>query len=348
MSCRHVDTKTPARPRRMIVDRRRLLQAAGSLVFAASAPAIPAIAQERSRLRLGYLHTVAVDGQILTGIDRGSFARHGIDFDLVAFDTGLEAVQAMVRGQLDVLSAGAVISSFLPLGGYTAFLVNDVEIATAQLWVRPDKGVKTFADLRGRRIATAIRTTAHIFLDRALRANGLVPADVEIVNSNMSQAVNAFIAGDVPAVALWVPFNIPVREKVPTAIKLVDASAFYPQSAVVGGWVARQNHFNTKRDVFAQVIRGWADANDYMIRNVRLVTEALQKNHYPQATVADIAEALKAQKMFSSREWKRLYADGSVTKWLQQASDFFIAEAGTTGAKPATEYFDPSLYLATI
>jgi NitT/TauT family transport system substrate-binding protein len=52
--------------------------------------------------------------------------------------------------------------------------------------------------------------------------------------------------------------------------------------------------------------------------------------------------------MFSSREWKRLYSDGTVVKWLQQVSDFFMADAGVTNAKPAAEYFDPSLYLATI
>ena len=52
--------------------------------------------------------------------------------------------------------------------------------------------------------------------------------------------------------------------------------------------------------------------------------------------------------MFSSREWKRLYSDGTVVKWLQQVSDFFMTGANATNATPATEYFDPSLYLATI
>jgi NitT/TauT family transport system substrate-binding protein len=52
--------------------------------------------------------------------------------------------------------------------------------------------------------------------------------------------------------------------------------------------------------------------------------------------------------MFSSREWKGLYSDGTVVKWLQQVSNFFMADAGVTSAKPATEYFDPSLYLAAI
>jgi NitT/TauT family transport system substrate-binding protein len=328
--------------------RRRFLGSAAGAVLGPAAFCTPAIARERARLRLGYLHVVAVDGQILTGLDRGSFDREGIDFDLVEFNTGFDVVQAMVEGKLDVLSAGGVISSLLPRGGYTAFLANDIEIATAQLWVRPDKGVRTFADLRGKRIATTRMTTAHIFLDRALRANGLAATDVEIVNGNMSAAVNAFIAGEVPAVALWVPFNIAVREQAPGAIKLVDASAYYPQSAVVGGWVARQDYFAVNRDVFARIIRGWADANDHMVRNGKAVAEVLQKNHYPRATVADIEEALAAQKMFSSREWKRLYADGSVTKWLQQVSDFFVTEAPIAAATPATQYFDPSLYLATV
>jgi len=32
--------------------------------------------------------------------------------------------------------------------------------------------------------------------------------------------------------------------------------------------------------------------------------------------------------MFLSREWKRLYADRTVAKWLQQVSDFFMTAAG--------------------
>jgi NitT/TauT family transport system substrate-binding protein len=229
-----------------------------------------------------------------------------------------------------------------------AFLINDIEVATAQLWVRPDRGVKSFADLRGKRIATTTKATAHIFLDRALRANGLGLADVEVVNSSMPKAVDAFVVGEVPAVALWVPFNLSVQEKLPDAVKLVDASAFYPQSAVVGGWVARHAYFADKRDALQRIIRGWAEANDYMVRNPKAAAEALQQRHYQRAAIADIAEALKAQKMFSSREWRRLYSDGTFVKWLQQVSNFFMSEAGVAAATPATEYFDSSLYLATV
>ena len=160
--------------------------------------------------------------------------------------------------------------------------------------------------------------------------------------------ITVFVAVVLLVGLLWVPLNITVREKVPDAVKLVDASAYYPQSAVVGGWVARRDFHEANKDVLVRIIRGWADANDYIVRNGAAAAEALKKNHYPQATTADVAEALKAQKMFSSREWKRLYSDGTVVKWLQQVSDFFMADAGATGWIPARDYFDPTLYLGTI
>src|SRR5215510_10053875 len=81
----------------------------------------------------------------------------------------------MIGGSLDMLSTGAVISNFPARGQGKMFLANGVEFATAQLWVNPDKGVKDFADLKGKRIATTAGTTAHVFLDIALKANNIAP-----------------------------------------------------------------------------------------------------------------------------------------------------------------------------
>jgi NitT/TauT family transport system substrate-binding protein len=59
----------------------------------------------------------------------------------------------------------------------------------------------------------------------------------------MPEAVQSFVSAAVPAVALWVPFNITVREKMPQAKKLIDASTYYPQAANVGGWAASNAFF---------------------------------------------------------------------------------------------------------
>lgn len=333
----------------MRMNRRTVLKtiAAGA---AASTLGFPAIGQSRTKVKVGYLHTPAVDGQIWTGMQMGSFARHGVDLEMVQFTTGLELFQAMVGGSLDALSTGAVVSNFPARGQGRVFLINNVEFATAQLWVREDQGVKSFADLKGRKISTTTGTTAHVFLDNALRANKLDPAkDVEIINQRMAEAVTSFISGAVPAVALWVPFDITVRQKVPGAKKIVDASAYFPQAAITGGWAARNDWYDKNRDACQRIIRGWQEANDYLIGPKSAdAVEALQKAHYAQVPLADFREQFKASRYYTSAEWRKLYADGTVAKWLQQVTDFFVKFGNIQNPVPAEKYFDAKLYLDTV
>ncbi len=334
----------------MSMNRRRFIHGAGAgaAALGLSAFGAPAFAQGRTKVKLGYLHTLAVDGQMWLADHLGAWKKHGLEPEFRQFTTGLEIFQAMVGGSIDMLSTGAVISNFPARGQGKVFLINDVEFATAQLWVRADQGIKTIADLKGKKISTTAGTTAHVFLDSALRANGVDPKDVELVNQGMANAVTSFISGAVPAVALWVPFNIAVREKVPGAKMLVDASAYYPQAAIVGGWVARNDYPEKNREVLKGIIRGWSSANDYFIANPEAALESLQKNHYQQVPITDLKEQFKAQKMFTSAQWRTMYADGTVTKWLQQVTDFFVRFANIQSPVPASQYFDPKPYLETI
>jgi NitT/TauT family transport system substrate-binding protein len=309
----------------------------------------PAIAQQRTKIRVGYVDTLAVTGQLWTGVHRGHWAKEGIEFDPVKFNTGLELFNAMIGGSLDMLSTGAVISTFPARGQGTAFLINNIEFATAQLWIREDQGVKTWADLKGKKISTTLGTTAHVFLDAALRANGLDPAkDVELVNQGMPVAVTSFISGAVPAVALWVPFNMQVRQRVPGAKMLVDASAYFPKSAIVGGWATRADYFEKNRAVVAQVVRGWAASNDDLIKNSATILPIIQAKNYEQVPLAELQEQFKASKYHTTAEWQKLYQDGTALGWLQQVTDFYARFGGIQNPVPAKTYFDTSLLLNSV
>lgn len=328
----------------MRIHRRTFLQgvsaAAGTAVVGA-----PAIAQAKTKIRIGYLHTLAVDGQMWLADHLGAFDKNGLEPEFKQFQTGLEIFQAMIGGSLDVLSTGAVISNFPARGQGRMFLANAVEFATAQLWVREDQGIKRFADLKGKRIATTAGTTAHVFLSNALKANGLAATDIELLNQRMPDAVTSFISGAVPAVALWVPFNITVRDKVPGAKKLVDASAYYPQAAIMSGWATTADYHAKNREVLVRVVKAWTAGNEYLTGKTDEALENLQKKHYPQVPLADFKEQYAAQKAFPAAEWRKLYGDGTVTKWLQQVTDFFVTTGNIPNPIPASQYFDPSVFM---
>lgn len=328
------------------MERRTFIQIASAAALSAMQPGLAF--SQTSKVKVGYLHTLAVDGQLWLADSMGLWKKEGLDMEFIKFQTGLELFQAMSGGSIDVLSTGAVLSNFPARGQGKVFLINDVEFATAQLWVHPDMGINKISDLAGKKISTTTGTTAHVFLDKALRANGVDPKSVDIVNQRMPDAVTAFISKAVPAVALWVPFNISVRTRVPTAKMLVDASAYYPKAAIVGGWAARNDYYDKNKEVLAKIIRVWSVANDYMVKQPEKAIETLQKNYYKDVPLADLKEQLGAQKMFTSAEWAKMYSDGTVTKWLQQVTDFFTEFAKIPNAVPASQYFDPKIYLSTV
>jgi len=329
----------------MAIQRRQLIRAAAAATAAAAA--FPSFAQARAKVKVGYLHTPAVDGHIWIGQQNGSFAKHGLDLELVQFTTGLELFQAMIGGSLDMLATGAVLSNFPARGQGKVFLMNNIEYATAQLWVRED--IKTLADLKGKQISTTTGTTAHVFLDRALRSANVDPVkDVQLVNQRMTEAVTSFISGAVPAVALWVPFDTTVKQKMPNARKLSDASAFFPQAAIMGGWAARNDYYEKNRPTISKLIAGWAEANDLITSKPDAAAEILQKSQYKEVALPDFKEQFKASKYYTNAEWRTRYQDGTVTKWLQQVTDFFVSNANIQGALKAEQYFDPKPFLESI
>jgi len=328
---------------------RRTLLKSGAAAATLGLAGFPAIAQQRTKLRVGYVNTLAVNGQIWTGMHRGHWAKENLELETTMFSTGLELFNAMIGGSLDMLSTGAVLSNFPARGQGKVFLLNNVEFATAQLWVREDQGIKSWADLKGKKISTTAGTTAHVFLDTALRANNIDPTkDIELVNQGMPTAVASFISGAVPAVALWVPFNITVRDKVPGAKMLVDASAYFPKAAIVGGWAARTDYYEKNREICARVVRAWAASNDDLMKNSAEILPVIQKNNYAQVPLGDLQEQFKASRYYSSAEWRKLYADGTATRWQQQVTDFFVRFGNIQNPVPAATYFDAKLFLDTV
>ena len=288
-----------------------------------------AIAQARTKLRVGYLHTL---GGRRPDLARPAIAarstKHGLELELIQFTTGLELFQAMIGGSLDVLSTGAVISNFPARGQGKVFLAQRHRVRDRAALGPRRPGIKSFADLKGKQISTTDRHhRARLPRPRRCARPTLDPAkDVEIVNQRMAEAVTSFISGAVPAVALWVPFNITVRDKVPSARKmLVDASAFYPQGRDHG-------RLGRRNDFYDEEPRGAARRSSRLGRGQRLHHRATptrrsrrcRRTQYKEVPLADLKEQFKAQKYFTSAEWRKLYADGTVTKWLQQVTDFFV------------------------
>ncbi len=325
--------------------RRRFLGSlsAGALALAAGSPR--AFAQQRTKVRVGFLKVLSVDAQLQLGIHMGTFEKEGLDIEARQFTTGVELFQALVGGSLDVLTTGGVLSNFPARGQGKVFLINDLEHATGQIWVHADSGINSVKDLKGKRIALTRGTTAHNLLHQAMKSAGLDSTkDIEILNQRMSDAVTGFIAGAVPAVAIWVPFNVQIKAKAPKAKMLVDAAA-YPAGTIVAGWAARNDFYDKQKDVLKKIIRAWVPANDFLVNKPQEALKILHQKNYSDLAWGDIEEMHRATTWHSAANWAKLYRDGSVVKWLNSVTMFNVEVGAFKDPIMAETYLDASLYL---
>lgn len=326
--------------------RRRFLGSLGAAALAAASPC--AIAQQPVKVRVGFLKVLSVDAQLQLGLHLGSFAKEGLEIESRPFTTGVELFQALVGGSLDVLTTGGVLSNFPARGQGKVFLINDLEHATGQIWVNADAGINSVKDLKGKKIALTRGTTAHNTLHQAMKAEGLDSTkDIEILNQRMSDAVTGFIAGAVPAVSIWVPFNVQIKAKAPKAKLLVSADK-YPAGTIVDGWAARNDFYDKQKDVLKRLIRGWVPANDFIVNKPEEALKMLHQKNYSDLAWSDMEEMHRATTWHSAANWAKLYRDGSVAKWLNSVTMFNVEVGAFKDPIMADKYFDPSPYLEAV
>ncbi|MEW6667688.1 MAG: ABC transporter substrate-binding protein [Thermodesulfobacteriota bacterium] len=307
----------------------------------------PAAAADK--IKVGYLHTLAVDGQFWIGVHKGYFAEQGLEMEPIVFTSGVPLMQALSGGSVDVAIMGAVISNFPSRGVGKVFLINDIEYNTAMLFARPETNAKKIQDVKGKKIATVKGTTAHVFLHTALKANGIDSnKEVQIVSMDMAGAVSAFISGAVPFVCTWAPFHVQIREKVQGAVMLSSAKDYYPGAAIIGGWVASNKFFEQRKDLLQKIVKGWVKANDELVGKPQESLKLIHSKAYSNIPFSDIQASWEAQKCETSKDWVKLYEDGTVSKWIGQVEKVFV-EIGSIGDwVDPKNFFDPAIFLGVM
>lgn len=299
----------------------------------------------QTKVTVGYLHTLAVDGHLWIAEMEGIFEDHGLEIEFVPFNSGPPLAQALSGGSVDVAIMGAVISNIPSRGVGKVFLVNNIEAGTAMIYVDQGSGIASVEDLVGQEISTTRGTTAHVLLATALSHNGLDPNSAQVVNMDMPGAVSAFISGAVPAVATWWPFNAQIESQRPDAELLTTAGDYYPDAAIMGGWVANTRYYNNNRETLVRIAEAWLDANEILMTNTEQALMDLQAKQYQNLELEDLTSGFDLLRTFTNDEWAVRYQDGTVTDWIGQVEKVFVDIGALENFVDPSEFFDASIFL---
>ena len=95
---------------------------------------------------------------------------------------------------------------------YEVVALSDNIGPAEDLVVRTAAGIKTPADLKGKRVAVPFGSTSHFRLLGLLKETGLTQKDVTVLDLKPDAAVAAWIRGDIDAAYSWNPARSKMRE----------------------------------------------------------------------------------------------------------------------------------------
>jgi NitT/TauT family transport system substrate-binding protein len=158
-------------------------------------------------LRVGFFANVT-HGQALMGKQTGAFEKKvGRSIDWKVFNAGPTAMEALIAGALDIAYVGPnpAVNAYFRSKGKALRIVAGAASGGAGLVVRSDAGIKSAADLKGRRVASPeFGNTQDVALRSWLKGKGLTPGkDVQVLPTKNPDILMLFRQKQVDAA--WVP-----------------------------------------------------------------------------------------------------------------------------------------------
>lgn len=138
---------------------------------------------------------------------RDFYAAEGIEIEMRRVSNGLAALDAMFDDKCAVATSTEVptVHHSLYRQDFRILAVISETSDFDKVIVRNGRGILNPAGLRGSRIAVPQFTSAHLFLDALLAANGLASRDVVKIFLPAAEALASFRRGEVDAVSHWEP-----------------------------------------------------------------------------------------------------------------------------------------------
>lgn len=135
----------------------------------------------------------------------GYFRKHDVNVKVVNFPSGIEALQAVAAGQVDVATAADVpVAAVLTRSPSLRVVADGSRWNGSRIVALRSAGIRDVADLAGKSIGTPLGTSADYFVSNALAQSGI---RANLVQVSPSATVTAATRHNVDAISIFQPYQ---------------------------------------------------------------------------------------------------------------------------------------------
>jgi taurine transport system substrate-binding protein len=243
----------------------------------------------------------------------------GWEIEWRKFAAGTDVIAAMVSGDVVLSELGSSPLAIAASQGVDLQLIafSDVIGKAESLIAHEGSGIASAADLKGKRIAVPVGSTAHFSLMGALQHEGIAEADVTIMNMPPDQIAAAWEQGVIDAAWIWQPVQSEIL-KTGTLVIGADQTAEWG-FPTFDGWVVDREFGQANKDKIVAFLKAIDQANaSYLKDPAAWTVDSAEVQTLATATGADPAQVPEILEGFT------------FLPMATQVSDTWLGGAGAT------------------
>lgn len=293
-------------------------------------------AEDTVTLRFGHFpnitHAQGLIAHALSRQGKGWFESRlgpGVGIQWFTYNAGPSAMEAMFAGSLDVtyVGQGPALNAYLKSEGAEIRIISGAATGGAALVVRPDGGIKSPADFRGKTIATPqFGNTQDISCRAWLKTNGFkvtqTGGDIRVLPVANPDQLGMFQQKQVDAV--WT-----VEPWVTRLLRKANGQIFYDEKDVLTTWLASSAKFlNQHRELAKKIAQAnveltvWLQSHPEEAQKLLVQElEAETKSKVEPESVSEAWKRIRFTSEVSPQLVMKAVADGQAAGFIKGSTD---------------------------
>ncbi|MDE5440647.1 ABC transporter substrate-binding protein [Bradyrhizobium sp. CSA207] len=228
-----------------------------------------------------------ISGLAIVAKSKGIFEKHGLEITVSNFTSGKQCLDTVIGGGADIATTAEAPVTASAMANQPIAFVAGMEYSDLKTVVAAKAGIKTRADLRGKRIAFTAGTGSEVYTATLLKSAGLTAKDVTLVNLRPQEMLPALAAGSIDAFDTWEPHISNAKKALGEAAGELDTKGTYSET------------FNIV------VMRPYLDANPALVEKFigALIDAEIWMKAHPDEAIAVVADAAGMKRDELSAIW---------------------------------------------
>lgn len=228
-------------------------------------------------------------GPIYIAFVNGYFENEGLEATITQHKSGKATLNSLIEGKVDLATVAETPLMHASLKREKIYIVATFVSSKRNLAIiAKSKTLTTISALKGKKIGVTLGTNGDFFMDTLIISHGIRRNQVEIVNLNPDEMVNALMMGKVDAVSTWNPHVLRLRKESDVKGIISFGEGLYTGTFNIG---AMQDFVNKNPEIIKKFLRAMIKAEDFIREN-------------PDESCKIIADSIKADKALLNELWK--------------------------------------------